>query len=267
VTSDSPYAPWTVAAGGAGAYTLGRKEQRDGSDLHRSDLGCSWLALCHKQLDNPNDLPALLKHMGTLHRIPRQSVAENLALHDRAMENLRFIRETMERAGSFTAVSGGGQVAIGLTALLAAAIAAGQSTPERWLAVWSIEALVALAIGGFTVARKAYSAGLPLLYGPGRKVALSLAPPLLAGAMLTAVLFDASLLTPLPGMWLLLFGTGVVAAGAYSVRIVPVMGLSFMLLGVFALLAPSGWGNALMGLGFGGFHIFYGLLIAWRHGG
>jgi hypothetical protein len=205
--------------------------------------------------------------MATVHRIPRPEVSENLALHDRAMDNLRFIRETMERAGSFTAVSGWGQVGIGVTALIAAAVAAGQESPEGWLAVWSIEAIVALAIGGWTVARKAHSAGLPLLYGPGRKVALSLAPPLMAGAMLTAVLFDAALIWPLPGMWLLLFGTGVIAAGAYSVRIVPVMGLSFMVLGVFTLLAPSGWGNALMGLGFGGLHIVYGLLIAWRHGG
>ncbi|MEX2582324.1 MAG: hypothetical protein WD766_03575 [Gemmatimonadota bacterium] len=199
--------------------------------------------------------------------MPRRKGPDNLALHDRAMDNLRFIRETMERAGSFTAVSGWGQVAIGITALVAAVIASLQTTPERWLAVWTIEAVVALAIGGWTVARKAYAAGLPLIYGPGRKVSLSLAPPLVAGAMLTAVLFDASLIWPLPGMWLLLFGTGVVAAGAYSVRIVPVMGLSFMVLGIFTLLAPVGWGNALMGLGFGGIHIFFGILIAWRYGG
>lgn len=183
------------------------------------------------------------------------------------MDNLRFIRETMERAGSFTAVSGWGQVAIGLTALVATIVAAAQPTPERWLAVWTLEAVIALAIGGWTVARKAYAAGLPILYGPGRKVSLSLAPPLVAGAMLTAVLFEASLIWPLPGMWLLLYGVGVVGAGAFSVRIVPVMGLSFMVLGVFTLLAPDSWGNALMGLGFAGFHIFYGILIAWRYGG
>src|SRR5690606_24239266 len=134
-------------------------------------------------------------------------------------------------------------------------------------AVWSGEAVLALGISGWTVARKAYSAGLPLLSGPGRKVALSVAPPLVAGAMLTAVLFDAGLLWPLSGMWMLLYGTGVVAAGAYSVRIVPVMGLSFMVLGTFALIAPAAWASALMGLGFGGFHIFFGVLIAWRYGG
>jgi hypothetical protein len=108
---------------------------------------------------------------------------------------------------------------------------------------------------------------MPLLSGPGRKLALSLGPPIVTGAMLTAVLFEAGLLWPLPGMWLLLFGTGVIAAGSYSVRVVPLMGASFMMLGVFALLAPATWGNALMALGFGGLHIFFGLLIAWRYGG
>ena len=183
------------------------------------------------------------------------------------MENLRFIRETMERAGSFTAVSGGGQVAVGVTALAAAGVAALQATPERWLAVWAIEAMVALAIGAFTVARKAFSAGLPLLSRPGQKALLTVAPSLIAGAMLTAVLFEADLLWPLPGMWLLLYGASVVGGGVYSVRILPVMGASFMALGVFALLAPQGWGNALMALGFGGLHIVFGALIAWRYGG
>jgi hypothetical protein len=205
--------------------------------------------------------------MASVHPLRRREKAESHSLHDRAMDNLRFIRETMERAGSFTAVSGWGQVSIGVSALLAAWIAAGRTTPESWLTVWCVEAVIALGVGGWTVAQKAYSAGLPLLSGPGRKVALSLAPPLVAGAMLTAVLFEAGVLGPLVGMWMLLYGTGVVAAGAYSVRIVPVMGLSFMVLGMFALLAPIAWGNALMALGFGGFHMFYGILIAWRYGG
>ncbi len=205
--------------------------------------------------------------MASVHPIQPRRRGDHLNLHDRAMENLRFIRETMERAGSFTAVSGWGQVMIGCTALVAAVVAANQTAPDRWLAVWSVEALLALALGAWTVARKAYAAGMPILSGPGRKLALSFAPPLLAGAMLTAVLFEAGLVWPLPGMWLLLYGTGVIAAGAFSVRIVPVMGFSFMLFGVFTLLAPNAWGNTLMGFGFGGLHIIFGLLIAWRYGG
>ena len=205
--------------------------------------------------------------MSSVHPLRPRSEEEPLALHDRAMDNLRFIRETMERAGSFTAVSGWGEVAIGCTALVAAWIAAQQRDPAAWLLVWTVEALVALALGTWAVARKARAARMPLLSGPGRKVALSLAPALVAGAVLTAELFSLGLLHPLPGLWLLLFGAGTIAAGAYSVPIVPVMGLCFMTLGSAALFAPAAWGNALMALGFGGLHIVFGTLIARRYGG
>jgi hypothetical protein len=204
--------------------------------------------------------------MASVHPLPPRDT-EPVALHDRAMDNLRFIRETMERAGSFTAVSGWGEVAIGVTALMAAWFGARATSPAEWLTVWSLEALLALAIGAISVARKARAAGMPLLSGPGRKVALSLSPPLVAGAVLTGVLFRDGLMQPLPGMWLLLFGAGIVAAGAFSVRIVPVMGLSFMLLGTATFFLPGEWGNGLMALGFGGLHILFGFHIARRYGG
>lgn len=204
--------------------------------------------------------------MGSVHPISRQS-PEPVALHDRAMDNLRFIRETMERAGSFTAISGWGVFAVGITALIAAFLAASASTVAGWIMIWSVEAVVAMGIAAWSVARKARAAGLPLLSGPGRKMALSLSPALVAGAVLTTVLYGEAILQPLPGMWLLLYGAGMVAAGSYSVRIVPVMGMSFMALGTVALLLPGSWGNALMALGFGGLHLFFGFLIARRHGG
>jgi HAE1 family hydrophobic/amphiphilic exporter-1 len=115
--------------------------------------------------------------MATVHPLKPAS-DEPVALHDRAMDNLRFIRETMERAGSFTAVSGWGEVAIGVTALVAAGFASRQESAAAWLWVWSVEAVLALGISAGTVARKARLAGVPLLVGPGRKVALSLAPML-----------------------------------------------------------------------------------------
>jgi hypothetical protein len=205
--------------------------------------------------------------MASVHPLNSRSGPEPTALHDRAMDNLRFIRETMERAGSFTAVSGWGEVAIGVTALAAAALASKQGSPAAWLTVWSLEGLLALGIGAWSVARKARSARMPLLGGPGRKVLMSLLPALLAGAVLTGVLYRADLLAALPGMWLMLFGAGIVAAGMYSVPIVPVMGLSFMVLGASAFVFPASWGDALMAVGFGGLHILFGTLIARRYGG
>ncbi len=188
-------------------------------------------------------------------------------LQAHALENLRFIRTTLEQAGSFTAVPGAGGVAMGLTALAAAGLAVRQTSPEAWLAVWVGAAVLAAAIGFVTMIRKARTVQVPLRSGPARKFALALAPPLLVGMLLTLVLYRAGLTPVLPGMWLLLYGTAVMAAGAFSVRVVPIMGLAFLLLGAAALLAPASWGNGLMAAGFGGLHLLFGVLIARRYGG
>lgn len=189
------------------------------------------------------------------------------ALHDRAMDNLKYIRETMERATAFTGVSGWGQVAIGITALAVAAFAAQQRSFRSWLAVWIAEAAIALLIAGWSMDRKARAAKMPLLSGPGRKVAFSLSPPLFAGLIVTVVLYRAGLTDAIPGLWLLLYGTGVVTGGMFSVSVVPIMGLCFMALGAIALLMPNGFANWFMAAGFGGLHIIFGVIIARRYGG
>src|SRR4029453_6342473 len=144
---------------------------------------------------------------------PLSKKTEPPALHDRAIDNLRYIRETMERASAFTAVPGWGQVIIGCTAIAAAYLAAHQSTPRAWLGVWIAEAIISLLIAGWLMDRKARKLGGPLFSGPGRKVAFSLSPPMLVGALLTVALFRAGLLSVIPPMWLLLYGTGVVTGG------------------------------------------------------
>jgi hypothetical protein len=189
------------------------------------------------------------------------------ALHERAMDNLRYIRETMERASAFTGISGWGQVAIGITALAATLIAALQATQRGWLTVWFAEAIISLLLAGWSMDRKARRVQIPLFSGPGRKVAFSLSPPLVAGALLTAVLFRARLTNAIPGVWLLLYGTGVITGGMFSVPIVPVMGLCFMALGAAALFAPPFFANLFLGAGFGLLHIIFGIIIARRYGG
>jgi len=184
-----------------------------------------------------------------------------------AAESLRFIRRTMEQAGSFTAVPGWGGVFMGLSALAAAALAGQAETPRAWLITWLIGAGVALAIGVASILTKARASGVSLLTGPARKFALAFAPPLAVGALLTLPLYQAGLISLLPGIWLLLYGTAVTAGGAYSVRAIPVMGAGFLLLGATALFAPAAWGDALMAAGFGGLHILFGFYIARRHGG
>jgi hypothetical protein len=205
--------------------------------------------------------------MAVVRPFQKPQADEPPALHDRAMDNLRFIRETMERASSFTAVPGWGQVAIGVTALFAALVASQQHAFADWLAVWLAEAAVSAAIAGWTMYRKAHASDTSLLSRPGRKLIINLSPPVLVGALLTVVFYRDGLTGQLPGLWLLLYGTGVVTGGAFSVRPVPFMGLCFMLVGAGALFCPASWGDAFMAAGFGLLHIIFGLHIARNYGG
>jgi len=158
-------------------------------------------------------------------------------LHDRALDNLQYIRSAMERAGSFTAVPGWGMVLLGV------------------------------GIGVTAMALKARRAGDPIAHGPSRRFGLGVLPPFLVGALLTYVLWTSKQLALLPAVWLLCYGAGVMTGGAFSLRIVPVMGLCFMVLGTIALFAPPAWGAWLLAAGFGGLHIGFGLIIARRYGG
>ena len=188
-------------------------------------------------------------------------------LRDRALDNLQFIRSTMERAGSFTAVPGWGMVVVGCTALATTWLALRQSRDADWLAVWLGEAVLGVVVGGAAMVQKARAANDPLLSGPGRRFGLSFLPPIAVGALLTIALYRAGLFALMPGVWLLLYGTAVATAGAFSVRVVPLMGVCFMVLGTAALFAPTRAWPWFMAAGFGGLNIAFGIIIARRYGG
>lgn len=197
----------------------------------------------------------------------RRRADEPIPLHLRALADLTYIRQTMERATVLTSVPGWGGVAMGVTALGAAWFASRQTSAAEWLAVWLGEAVLALGIGGVAMIRKAEATGASLVGRAGRLFAGAFAPPVLAGALLTGVLYGNGEVGLLPGLWLLLYGVGVTTAGAFSVRPVPVMGVCFMGLGAVTFFLPAGTGDLMLALGFGGLHLVFGWLIATRHGG
>jgi hypothetical protein len=191
----------------------------------------------------------------------RRPYSRSRPLSQRALDDLRF-RDTMERSSSFTATPGWGQVAMGLTALATAAIAARQTSPNAWL----VEAALAITIAVATMDRKARRAGLPLTSGPGRKVALTFLPSVLAAMILTAALYRLGLARLLPGVWALCYVAGILSGGAFSIPLLPAMGLCFLTSGAVALFVPA-LGNLLMAASFGGLHILFGLWIAKYHRG
>jgi len=191
---------------------------------------------------------------------------EPVEMHERAMDNLRYIRRTIEQAGSFTAVPGIGGMLMGSTALVAAWTAGRDTGSARWLTAWMGAALAALAIGITAAAIKSRRVRVPLLSGPGRKFVAGFAPAMVAGAILTAALSSAGATGFLPGAWLLLYGASVVSGGWASVRVVPLMGACFMAAGTLALCLPNS-GNVVLAAAFGGLHIVFGTVIAVKYGG
>ena len=198
-------------------------------------------------------------------RPARQGQVESFA--DHAAENLRFIRHAMERSATFTAVPGTGGIAMGGIGLAAAAVGALQPSAERWLAVWLTAAAIAFTVGMWLMRRKAARLGAPLTGATGRRFALSLSAPLLAGAALTVGLWMHGVWTLMPSAWLLLYGTGVLTGGAFSVAPMRVLGLAFMALGAVAMITPPSWGNVWLALGFGALQVGFGIYIAKKHGG
>ncbi len=201
------------------------------------------------------------------------------ALSDRAIDNLRFIRETMERAGTFTALSGQGIALTGVIALVAYGVAGPELGSPRWLATWISAATAAFVVSATLTLRKASASDTTLSGALGRKLALAFFPALVAGAVITAVALRAGWFVALPGLWLITYGAAVMAGGALSAPIIPVMGASFMAVGAVALGAPvvlaTAWTeparamllNGLMAAGFGGLHLAFGWAIARRYGG
>jgi hypothetical protein len=205
--------------------------------------------------------------MATVRPLRPEPVERDPALSDRALDNLRFIRDTMERAGTFTAISGWGIAAVGVLAMLAAVVARARPTVAWTVGTWVVTAAACIALSLFMTARKAKRSQLSMVSGPAQKLALAFSPAMVVGALLTAALLRIGANDLLPGVWLLLYGTAVVAGGAFSVRIIPVMGLCFMTLGAAALFAPPALGEWLMVAGFGVAHVVFGIQIARRHGG
>lgn len=207
--------------------------------------------------------------MAKLQAIREQIPEENepVALSDRAIDNLQFIRETMERSTHFTAVPGYGGMLMGVTAIVAAYIASQQISPRDWLIVWLTEACLAFAIGLLAMWQKSKFTGASLFSVPARKFAFGFAPSLICGIAITLGLWRFEHYEVMTPVWMLLYGAAVVTGGAFSVKIVPVMGWIFITIGCAAFALSAAYGNYLMGASFGLLHIVFGAVIAKRYGG
>ncbi len=195
------------------------------------------------------------------------STNEPVNIGDRAVDNLRFIRETMERSAIFTSVPGYGGMLMGATAVGASVFAWQAANYRNWLIIWLTEASLAFAIGFLTLWQKSKTSNASLTSAPARKFALCFAPPMVAGIILSGLFYRLDLFEFLPTVWLTLYGTAVVCGGISSVKIVPIAGWCFIAFGLISVFMPPGYGDLMMALGFGGLHLVFGLVVARKYGG
>ena len=156
---------------------------------------------------------------------------------------------------------------MGVIGLFAMGLAAGQRDPEAELAVWIAAAFAAMTAGALGSWIKARQNGLPLLGDPGRRFLLCLLPVLLVGVVLTGALWGTAQVLLLPGIWMMLYGCGVLAAGTYAAPPVMHMGAVFLVAGLVSHAVPGAWSNVLLGLVFGGAHLYFGYQVYRYHGG
>ena len=205
--------------------------------------------------------------MGSISPLRKETEDQPVNIGDRAIDNVKYIRDMMERSASFTAVPGYGGMLMGVTAVVAAYIASQQPSLRNWLIVWLTEAFLAAAIGLLAMWQKSKIAGDSLTSAPARKFAFGFAAPLIAGVAITLGLWRYGLYEVMAPIWMLCYGAAVVTGGAFSVRVIPVMGWFFMAFGAVAFALPPGYSNYLMLASFGVTHIVFGAIIAKKYGG
>jgi len=184
-----------------------------------------------------------------------------------AVENLRYIRDTIAAAGTFTTVPGKGCIGMGITALIASGLESIPRLAPSWLPIWVGAAIMACAVALFFMEEKAKAQGLSLRRAVARRFFMTLVPAFVAGGVLTAALVHEVGRNSITGLWLLLYGAGLAACGVFAIPAVLAAGLAFMALGTVALGLPASWAPGILALGFGGVHIVLGVIVLKDHGG
>jgi len=194
-------------------------------------------------------------------------IASPESISSGAAEHLRYIRHTIEAAQTFTTVPGKGCIAVGAAGLTASILESFPSLQAHWLPIWLTAAVFSMATALYFMEQKARAQGLSLRRTVATRFFLTLTPAFVAGGILTVALMDVVGRETVAGIWMLLYGVGVAAAGVYSIPLVLIAGFMFIGLGTVTLAAPANWAPWLLGAGFGGVHLVLGGLIIRDHGG
>lgn len=197
---------------------------------------------------------------------------------DEARENLRVIRQTMERSTQYSTLSGWSGILIGVVALIGvyltdrqigAAIAQGHPVKTVHPAlgmIWLSALVLAVGIEFACNKRRAVRVGKRVASRLGAHIILAALPAFFGCGVLTVFFYVHGLVSYIWGVWMLCYGLAICSVGLFSLRQVSYLGAAFVVAGALTLLFPVKLHLLMMALTFGGFHIVYGITMARRNG-
>lgn len=205
---------------------------------------------------------------------------------EKATEELRVIRQLMERPIRFSTMSGLSGIWAGAAALLGVALdffVTGRFRRDGDLALWINGGtwtgvfLAAFAGVWLLTRRRERQQGMPAWSRIKTRILLTILPPFLGGVGLTVIVLlrQCLLHSPaspaqfglVPAIWMLFYGAALWQLGEFSPCEVRGLGVAFLVAGLVAAAAFQSCPYLALGATFGGFHVVYGIVVWIRYGG
>ena len=186
-----------------------------------------------------------------------------------AFESLETIRTILERSTLFTHIAPGGLFFGGAISLAASVVGwvfqwHPVTSPFGFLALWFLAFLLALAAGLGISARRAHQQGEEFWSRKLQFVLSGFLPSFVAAAILTPIFVSIGHPEFCPGLWLVLYGLGILAVGVVLDWEFRAAAWCFLIAGTITLYWLRQNPHLALGTTFGGLHLTLGVFRLYR---
>jgi hypothetical protein len=201
------------------------------------------------------------------------------------LETLNEIRTMMERSSKFISLSGLSGISAGIVALIGAAVfylygdyysvsgyapylyreySVCSSFPYFLVADAIIVLVLAISLASFFSYRKAKKQNIKFWDSTARRAAINLMVPLAAGGLFCSILLFKGYGLLVAPATLLVYGLALINASNFTFRDIRYLGYAEIVTGLIATVF-TGYGLLFWALGFGVFHIVYGIRMYYKY--